>query len=109
MTITMDDFKKVDLKVGEIVEVEKVEGADKLLKLTVDLGGERRTAVAGLAPYYAPGELRGVKAVVVANLQPARLRGVLSECMVLAAVTEGFAQVSVVKVNPDVPNGAKVM
>lgn len=107
--ITMDDFKKVELKVGEVVEVEKVEGADKLLKLTVDLGEERRTAVAGLAPYYKPEELRGIKTVVVANLQPARLRGVLSECMVLAAVTDGFAQVSVVKVDPDVPNGAKVM
>jgi methionine--tRNA ligase beta chain len=109
MTITMDDFKKVDLRVGEILDAQAVEGADKLLKLTVDLGTERRTAVAGLAPYYQPDELRGVKTVVVTNLQPARLRGVLSECMVLAGVTEGFAQVSVVKVDPDIPNGAKVM
>ena len=107
--ITMDEFKKVDLRVGEIVEAEKVEGADKLLKLTVDVGGEQRTAVAGMAPYYQPEELRGLKTVVVANLQPARLRGVLSECMILAAVTEGFAQVSVVKVDPDVPAGAQVM
>ncbi len=109
MTITMDAFKKVELKVGEIIEADSVEGADRLLKLTVDLGGERRTAVAGLAPYYQPEELRGLKTVVVTNLQPARLRGVLSECMVLAAVTEGFARVSVVKVDPDIPNGAKVM
>jgi methionyl-tRNA synthetase len=107
--ISMDDFKKVDLRVGEIVEASKVEGADKLLELTLDMGTERRTAVAALAPFYKPEELVGLKSVVVANLQPARLRGILSEGMILAAVTEGFSQVSVVKVDSDVPNGAKVM
>ena len=59
MTITMEDFKKVDLRVAEIVEAEKVEGADRLLKLTLEVGGVRRTAVAALAPFYQPEELVG--------------------------------------------------
>lgn len=79
------DFAKLDLRVAQITEAEKVEGADRLLKLQVDLGTEKRQIVAGIAPHYPPQELVGKKVVVVANLKPAVIRGVESRGMLLAA------------------------
>ncbi|MFW6189685.1 MAG: methionine--tRNA ligase subunit beta [Planctomycetota bacterium] len=84
--ITIQDFKKVELKVGKIVKVEDHPDADKLMILRVDVGEDKlRTLVAGLKDYYADEELEGKYTVVVTNLEPARLRGVRSEGMVLAA------------------------
>lgn len=83
--ITIDEFAKVDLRVAQVLAAEKVEGADKLLRLTVTLGGEERQIVAGIAKYYNPAELVGKEIVVVANLKPVKLRGVLSQGMLLAA------------------------
>jgi len=74
------------LKVARVIAAERVPQTDKLLKLEVDLGGERRTVVAGLAQHYQPEELIGKKVVLVANLKPAKLRGIVSQGMVLAAV-----------------------
>lgn len=92
--ITYDDFMGTELRVGEIEACEKVEKADKLLKLTVFDGTRRRTIVSGIAPWYAPDELVGKKIIVVANLKPAKLRGIESEGMLLAADGEdGSAQV----------------
>ncbi len=86
--ITLDDLEKIDLRVATVIGAEAVPKARKLLKLTVDLGSETRTIVAGIAEKYAPDELVGKQVVVVANLKPAKLMGVLSQGMLLAAVDE---------------------
>ena len=82
--ITFDDFKKLDLRVAEITAAEKINKSDRLLKLTV-LAPEERTVVAGIAEYYTPEELIGRKVIMVANLKPAKLMGVTSHGMILAA------------------------
>lgn len=104
--ITIDDFSKVELRIAEVVEAEKIEGADKLLKLQVKIGEEKRQIVAGIAKYYSPEELIGKKIVVVANLKPAKLKGVESQGMLLAASTED--KLSIITVERDIPSGAKV-
>ena len=87
--ITIDDFNKLDLRVAKIIKAELVEGADKLLKLTLDLGGGTRTVFAGIKSAYAPEKLEGRLAVVVANLAPRKMKFGISEGMVLAASGEG--------------------
>ena len=106
--ITIDDFLKVELRVGEVKVAEKVKGADKLLRLEVDIGTEVRQIVAGIAKAYDPEKLIGRKVVIVANLQPRKLRGLESQGMIVAAslgdeglpVLAGFLE--------DVPVGAKL-
>lgn len=83
--ISIDDFSKVELKVGEVIECNKIEGADKLLVSKIKIGKEIRQIVSGIAKHYTPGEMIGKKVVVVTNLKPVKLRGVLSEGMILAA------------------------
>ncbi|MBR4748590.1 MAG: methionine--tRNA ligase [Abditibacteriota bacterium] len=83
-TISIEDFAKLDLRVGRITAAEKVEGADKLYKLTVDLGSETRTICAGMAPYYEADYMVGKEIVVIANLKPRKIRGILSHGMMLA-------------------------
>ncbi|MGB9792240.1 MAG: methionine--tRNA ligase [Thermacetogeniaceae bacterium] len=104
--ITIEDFSKVDLRVADVVAAERIKGADRLLKLEVDLGGERRTVVAGIAQHYAPEELVGKKVVLVANLAPAKLRGVVSQGMILAAGTGD--RLGLVTVERDIPAGTRV-
>ncbi|MBN2378899.1 methionine--tRNA ligase subunit beta [candidate division WOR-3 bacterium] len=89
MAVTIDDFKKLDLRVARILEAEKVEGADKLYKLKVTLGLEERQLVAGIAQHYPLEELVGKQIIIVANLEPAVIRGVESQGMLLAATSEG--------------------
>jgi len=83
--IQYDDFAKLDLRVGTIVAAEKVEGADKLLKLTVDLGFEQRTVVSGIALHFAPEAVVGQQVTLLANLAPRKLRGIVSQGMILMA------------------------
>ena len=83
--IGIDDFMKVELRVAEVVECERVPKADKLLKLQLSLGDERRQVVSGIAKYYEPEALIGQKVILVANLKPVKLRGVESHGMILAA------------------------
>ena len=83
--IQFDDFTKIDLRTGTILEAEKVKKADKLLKLTVDLESEQRTVVSGIAQYFKPEEIIGTKVVLVANLAPRKLRGIESQGMILMA------------------------
>jgi methionyl-tRNA synthetase len=100
--ITIDDFAKLDLRVGEVLECEKLEGSDKLLKSKIKVGNEIRQIVSGIAKSFTPEEMVGKKVIVVFNLKPAKLRGTLSEGMILAsedkegnirlATIEGFAQ-----------------
>jgi tRNA-binding EMAP/Myf-like protein len=81
--ISQDGFRQIELRVGEILIAERVSGSDRLLKLTVDLGGERRSIVGGLGQSYMPEELQGLQVVVVANLAPARIKGIESGGMPL--------------------------
>jgi len=83
--IVFDDFAKIDLRVGTILSAEKVEKADKLLKLEVDLGFEKRTIVSGIAQHFTPEEITGKQVVVVANLAPRKMRGIESNGMILMA------------------------
>jgi len=88
-TLSIDEFRKVDLRVVRIVDAEAVAGADKLLRLTLDLGAERRTVFAGIKGAYDPGALKGRLTVMVANLAPRKMKFGVSEGMVLAASGEG--------------------
>jgi methionyl-tRNA synthetase len=105
---TTTDFGKIDLRVAEILAAEAVPKSKKLLKLTVSLGAEQRTIVAGIARHYAPADLVGKKVVVVANLEPATLMGVPSQGMVLAGSTDGDGALAVLTLDRDLPPGAKV-
>ncbi|MDI3478052.1 MAG: methionyl-tRNA synthetase [Thermoanaerobacterium sp.] len=104
--IKIDDFAKIDLRVAEVLEAEKVEGTDKLLKLKLKVGDEVRQVVSGLALHYKPEELVGKKLVLVANLEPKKLRGIESHGMILAASNED--KLTVVTVDKDIESGAKV-
>lgn len=97
--ITIDEFFRTQLKVARVVACEKVEKADKLLKLTLDVGGETRTVVSGIAKSYAPEDMVGREVVLVANLKPAKLRGIESQGMILCT-TDGDG---VVLVSPEKP------
>lgn len=87
--ISYEDFAKLDLRTGKIIEAEKVKKTDKLLKLTIDLGTENRTVVSGIAQQYNPDDLKGKQVTLVANLAPRKMRGILSEGMILMAEDNG--------------------
>jgi methionyl-tRNA synthetase len=105
--VTFDQFKMTDLRVAEIKAAEDIEGADKLYKLTIDLG-EIRTLVAGIKKHYTKEELIGKKIVIVANLEPRALKGVTSQGMLLAASTEDKSSLTLLTVDRSIPNGSKV-
>jgi methionyl-tRNA synthetase len=104
--ISIEDFAKIQFRIAEVLEAEKVKGADKLLKLQIKIGDERRQIVAGIAKHYTPEQLVGKKIVVVANLKPAKLRGIESQGMLLAA-SEG-QNLTLITVDQDIESGAKV-
>ncbi|WP_102693394.1 methionine--tRNA ligase [Rummeliibacillus pycnus] len=104
--ITIDDFMKIDLRVATVTACDKVPKADKLLKLQVDLGYEKRQVVSGIAEYYTSDELKGRKVIVVANLKPVKLRGELSQGMILAGSKDGI--LTLATVDEKLENGAKV-
>jgi methionyl-tRNA synthetase len=106
--ISIEDFAKVDMRVGEVKAAERVPGASKLLKLMVDIGTEVRQLVAGLAEYYQPENLIGMKVVVVTNLQPRKLRGVESNGMIVAALAGEPGRPVLVTFKEDVANGARL-
>jgi methionyl-tRNA synthetase len=104
--ISIEDFSRVELRAGEVLEAERVPGSKKLIRMIVDIGSEKRQVVAGIGRKYAPEALLHKKVILVANLQPARLMGIESNGMVLAAVAgdepvlAGFHE--------DVPNGTRL-
>ncbi|MDR6549325.1 methionine--tRNA ligase [Paenibacillus qinlingensis] len=104
--IGIDDFAKVELRVAQVISAEPVKGADKLLKLQLDLGYEQRQVVSGIAKFYSPDDLAGRKVICVTNLKPAKLRGELSQGMILAA-SHGD-QLTLATVPDSMPNGAIV-
>src|ERR1019366_5742677 len=87
--ISIDDFAKVELRVAKILVAERIPKADKLLRLEVDLGFEKRQILSGIAEWYTPEELIGRRIVVITNLAPRKMRGLESHGMLLAASTEG--------------------
>ena len=105
--VNIEDFLKCELVVAEIMEAGPVEGADRLLKLQVDIGSEKRQIVAGIAKHYAPSDLVGKRIIVVRNLKPAKLRGELSEGMLLAA-TAPDGTLELVSVSDAIPAGSRV-
>lgn len=104
--LDISEFAKVQLQVAEVLQAERVEGADKLLKLQIDMGGEKRQIVAGIAEHYSPETIIGKKITVVANLKPAVIRGVESNGMLLAA--KKGKKLFVLTPDGDLPPGAKV-
>ncbi len=106
--ISIDDFAKVEMRTGEIKTAEPIPGAKKLLKLTVDIGTEVRQVCAGIAEFYAPEKLVGMKVVVVTNLQPRKLRGVESNGMIVAASIGEQGRPVLATFGEDVPNGARL-
>ena len=104
--IAIDDFARVELKVAEIKEAEKVPKADRLLKLQIELGPETRQIVAGIAEHYEPDDLIGKKVIAVTNLQPVKLRGIESQGMLLAAKKK--KTLTLLTVDRDIPSGAKI-
>ena len=102
--ITLEDFSKIDLRVATVVKAERIPRAKKVLKLEVDLG-QKRTIVAGIAENYTPEELVGKQVIIVANLKPAKLMGIISNGMLIAAVDESGPTVAVLDkpVNPGTP------
>lgn len=109
--ITIDDFDKVQLKIGRVISCEKVEKSDKLLKFELDFGNERRTIISGIAKYYNPEELVNKQLVVCTNLAPRKLRGIVSEGMILSALQtleDGTEKLNVLTVEGETSNGAIV-
>ncbi|MBU0958090.1 MAG: methionine--tRNA ligase [Nanoarchaeota archaeon] len=108
--VGFSDWEKIDLRVGQIVKAEDIDGADKLFKLTVDLGKKlgKRTLAAGIKEFYSKGDLKGKKCIVFVNLQPRELKGVKSEGMLLAASSEDHSKVVLIGAEGEVELGSRV-
>ena len=108
--VSFNDWEKLELRVGQILEVEDIEGADKLYKFTVDLGSEigERTICAGIKEHYSKEELKGKKISVFVNLEPKKLRGIESQGMILAACTENESKVILVTPEKDIEVGSRI-
>lgn len=106
-SITIDDFAKVQLKVGKVLECKKVDGADKLLQSRIQIGDEVRTILSGIAKWYAPEDMVGKNVVVVTNLPPRKMRGVVSEGMILAA-SDDEGNLKVITTDGDIVSGSEV-
>ena len=104
--VTIDEFFKTQLKTAKVLTAEKVEGADKLLKLSIEVGTEIRQLVAGVAQFYTPEEIVGKTIVIVANLKPAKIRGIESQGMLLAAKDGG--NLKLVTIDGDMPSGVSI-
>lgn len=107
-TITFDDFSKLKLRVGRVVEASEHPNADKLIVLKVDLGDEQRQIVAGLKGHYDPETLIGKNLILVANLAPRKMRGLESQGMLLAASTPDHSRVIIITTDDDIEPGSAV-
>ena len=106
--ISFKDWEKLDLRIAKILRVEPHPNADKLYLIDIDLGNEKRTLVAGLKQYYKPEELKGKQVVVFTNLEPATIRGIKSEGMVLAAVNKDKSKVNLLIPDKKIKEGSKI-
>jgi len=105
--ISIEEFRRIKLVTGKVLQAEKVAGSRKLVKLLMDLGSDQRIVVAGIGDRYQPEQLEGKTLIVVSNLKPARLMGVESQGMILAAEVKGQAYIATFE--EEVPNGAQVI
>jgi len=108
MIVPFKDWQNLDLRVGKILSVKEHPNAEKLYLLEIDLGKERRKLVAGLKQHYSAAELKGKKCVVFANLEPATIRGIKSEGMILAAVSEDKSKVVLIQPEKEIELGSKI-
>ena len=108
--VNFHDWQKLDLRVARVLEVEDIEGADKLYKITLDVGSEigKRTICAGIKEYYSKEELKGKKIILFTNLAPIKLRGIESQGMLLAACNEDESKVILITPEKDIEVGNKV-
>ncbi|HEY5575201.1 MAG TPA: methionine--tRNA ligase [Clostridiaceae bacterium] len=106
--ITIEDFGKIDLRIVKVLECEKIKGSSKLLKIKVDLGGETRQIVSGIAKFYKPEDLIGKKVILVTNLKEVKLKGELSQGMILAACTDDDSALELPQILGEVPTGSVV-
>lgn len=106
--VNFSDWEKLDLRVGEIIDIEEIEGADKLWKLTIDIGEETRTICAGIKKYYPQDELKGKKIILFANLAPRKMKGIESQGMILAAVNSDESAVVLLSPESDIETGSKI-
>ncbi len=104
--ISFEDFKKIDLRIAKIISVSKIEESEKLLKIEVELGEEKRTIVAGIAGYYSPEELINKNVVVIVNLEPRIMFNIESQGMILAVKDEN--NLSVLVPEREIKNGSKI-
>jgi len=104
--ISIDDFKRLDIRVGEILSATRVPGTDKLIELEVNIGSEVRHLITGIYPLYRPVDLVGRRIIVLANLQPRRVKGVESQGMLLAAEWDG--EIGLLAIDKDAPSGARI-
>lgn len=107
MEIRFDEFKKMDLRVGKILEVEDIPGADRLYLITVDIGSEKRRMIAGIKPWYSKEELIGKNIVVIVNLEPKVIKGIESRGMLLATLFDNKLSILTTD-KEDVPPGSKI-
>ncbi len=107
MEISFDEFQKLDLRVGKIIETNQIPGSRNLIRMIVDFGTEKRQAVAGLLQWYKPEELAGKKCAFILNLQRRKLMGVESQCMILAA-EDNKGNVIVLQPEKDIAEGSKI-
>jgi methionine--tRNA ligase beta chain len=107
MEISFDEFQKLDLRVGKIIEANQVPGSRNLIRMIVDFGTEKRQAVAGLLQYYKPDSLQGRKCAFILNLQRRKMMGVESQCMILAA-EDSKGNVVILEPERDIVEGSKI-
>lgn len=107
MEISYEDFSKIEMKIGKIIKVEEIPNSQKLYKITVDFGDEKRIAVAGIRQQYKPEDLLNKKFVFVTNLQKRKIMGIESECMILAAEDKN-GTIAVLQPYKDVEVGSKI-
>ncbi len=109
-TVNFDDWQKIDLRVAKIIKIEDIEGADKLYKITLDVGSEigKRIICAGIKQYYSKEELKGKKIIVFVNLTPRKMKGIESQGMLLAASTEGHEKVILITPEKDIEIGSRI-
>lgn len=106
--IAIDDFAKLDLRVAQVIACEKVPKSDKLLKLQLDIGLETRQVVSGIAKHYSPEEMVGKKVIMIVNLKPAKLMGIESQGMILAASDRGDKKLVLATIDADIPVGSAI-
>lgn len=108
MTISLNEWSKLDIRTGEILKIENIKDSDNLYKLEVDLGTETKTLVAGLKKYYRKEELEGKRCIVLCNLESKKIKGIKSQGMILAAVNDDKSEVKLIQPDSSIQLGSRI-